>query len=106
MRISALNGSVQLCLFEQFCDPGKGAPTHLHTVEEVLTVIDGRAEVWVEDQRETLTGGQSLIVPAGRKHGFRNVGESVLHVHAILAAPVFEASFEDRTETVRRWSVD
>ncbi len=106
MRVSALNGSTQLCLFEQFCDPGKGAPTHMHTVEEVLTVADGTAEVWVEDERVTLTTGQSLIVPAGQKHGFRNAGDTVLHVHAILAAPIFEASFDDRAETQRRWSLD
>jgi hypothetical protein len=34
MRASALTGSVQLCVFEQWCDPGCGAPTHLHAVEE------------------------------------------------------------------------
>jgi quercetin dioxygenase-like cupin family protein len=105
MQVSALTGAVQLCLFEQFCDPGKGAPTHLHSVEEVLTVMDGTAEVWVEDARATVTTGQSLLIPAGQKHGFRNVGETVLHVQAVLAAPVFEASFDDRTETQRRWVV-
>jgi quercetin dioxygenase-like cupin family protein len=103
MRVSALNGSTQLCLFEQFCDPGKGAPTHLHSVEEVLTVMDGTAEVWVEDELVMVTTGQSLVVRAGQKHGFRNVADTVLHVLAILAAPVFEASFDDRTETQRRW---
>ena len=106
MRISALNGAAQLCLFEQFCDPGKGAPTHLHTVEEVLTVIAGKAEAWVEDTQATLTDGQSLLIPAGQKHGFRNVGDTVLHVHAVLAAPIFEASFDDRTGTKRRWLKD
>jgi quercetin dioxygenase-like cupin family protein len=103
MRISALTNATQLCLFEQFCDPGKGAPTHLHSVEEVLTVMAGTAEAWVEDERATLTAGQSLLIPAGQKHGFRNVGDAVLHVHAVLAAPIFEASFDDRTEAQRRW---
>ena len=46
MRTSALTGGRQLCTFEQFCDPGLGAPTHLHAVEEVLEVIEGTAEVW------------------------------------------------------------
>ena len=103
MQVSALTDAVQLCLLEQFCDPGKGAPTHLHSVEEVLTVLDGAAEVWVEDERATVTAGQSLLIPAGQKHGFSNVGATVLHVQAVLAAPIFEASFDDRTETQRRW---
>jgi mannose-6-phosphate isomerase-like protein (cupin superfamily) len=94
---------VQLCVFEQWCEPGKGAPTHLHAVEEVLTVLQGQAEIWVEDASEPLTAGQSVVVPAGRRHGFRNTGGEILHVMATLAAPIFEASFDDRAELSRRW---
>src|SRR3954469_25508809 len=87
MRVSAANGAAQLCLFEQWCDPGHGAPTHLHAVEEVLHVISGRAEVWVENDRATLTAGQLMIVPAGRWHGFSNSGTEILHITSTLAAP-------------------
>src|SRR5262245_44885463 len=96
MHISAVTGAVQLCIFEQWCDPGRGAPTHLHAVEEVLTVLEGQAEFWIEDERAQLAAGQSIIAPAGRKHGFRNTGKDVLHVRATLAAPIFEATFDDR----------
>ncbi len=89
MRASALTGSVQLCVFEQWCDPGCGAPTHRHTVEEVLTVRAGTAEVWLGEERATLTAGQSVVVPPGQRHGFRNTGETSLHMEAILAAPSF-----------------
>src|SRR5205085_6254047 len=103
MQVSAVTGSVQLCVFQQWCDPGKGAPTHLHAVEEILTVLDGQAEFWLEDERTNLTAGQSILVPAGRKHGFRNTGAGTLHVQATLAAPIFEASFDDQKEVSRRW---
>jgi len=103
MRISALTGSVQLCIFEQWCTPGRGAPTHLHAVEEVLTVLDGQAEIWIEDEQAMLAAGQSMIVPAGRRHGFRNTGTGTLHVQATLAAPMFEATFDDSNEVSRRW---
>ena len=82
---------------------GPRRPTHLHAVEEVLTVLEGKAEMWLEDERTTLSAGQSMIVPAGRKHGFRNIGETTLHVQAILAAPIFEATFDDPSEVRRRW---
>jgi quercetin dioxygenase-like cupin family protein len=104
MRVSALTGSVQLTQFEQWCDPGKGAPTHLHAVEEILTVLAGEAEVWVEAERTPMSAGQSVVIPAGRKHGFRNSGTTVLHVMATLAAPIFEASFDDSNEISRRWA--
>jgi quercetin dioxygenase-like cupin family protein len=104
MHVSAVTGSVQLCMFQQWCDPGKGAPTHLHAVEEVLTVLDGEAEMWMDEERARLTAGQSMVIPAGRKHGFRNVGHGTLHVQATLASPIFEASFDDAREVVsRRW---
>jgi len=103
MRVSAVSGAKQLCVFEQWCAPGKGAPTHLHAVEEVLTVLEGRAEFWIAEQEGTLTSGQSLIVPAGVKHGFRNAGPGTLHVLATLAAPIFEAAFDDAREVSRRW---
>jgi quercetin dioxygenase-like cupin family protein len=89
IRISALTGAAQLCAFEQWCDPGCSAPAHLHTVEEVLTVLDGCAEIWVGEERITVIAGQSVIVPAGQRHGFRNTGETVLHLEAILAVPMF-----------------
>ena len=103
MRVSAVSGAKQLCVFEQWCAPGKGAPTHLHAVEEVLTVLEGQAEFWIADQEQTLTAGQSMIVPAGVKHGFRNTGAGTLHVLATLAAPIFEAAFDDAREVSRRW---
>ncbi len=102
MLVSAVTGSSQLCIFEQFCDPGLGAPNHLHAVEEVLTVVAGEAEIWV-GARYAATGGHSVIIPAGKFHGFRNTGETTLHVRATLAAPIFEASYDDRAELTRRW---
>ena len=103
MRVSAVTGAMQLCVFEQWCAPGCGAPTHLHAVEEVLSVLDGQAEFWIDDERAAVSAGQSMVVPAGRRHGFRNTGSTTLHVQATLAAPIFEASFDDRNEISRRW---
>jgi len=103
MRVSAAVGARQLCVFEQWCAPGAGAPSHLHAVEELLTVREGEAEVWLDGRRGTLASGQSLVVPAGLSHGFRNIGGGTLHVEATLAAPIFEASFEDQREISRRW---
>jgi len=103
MRASAANGATQLCMFEQWCDPGHGAPTHLHAVEEVLHVIEGQADVWIDNEHATLTEGQLAVVPAGRKHGFSNIGTTVLLITSTLAAPVFEAAYDDERETPRRW---
>jgi mannose-6-phosphate isomerase-like protein (cupin superfamily) len=103
MLVSAGNGATQLCVFEQWVAPGAGAPTHSHLVEEVLTVGEGQAEMWMGEERIIVSAGQSLIVPAGRWHGFRNCGDVTLHVHAVLASAIFEAVREGTNEVTRRW---
>jgi mannose-6-phosphate isomerase-like protein (cupin superfamily) len=103
MVASARNGAGQLCIFEQWVAPGHGAPTHVHPVEEVLTVREGEAEMWMDEQRLIVSAGQLLIVPAGRRHGFRNSGNVTLHIHGVLASSIFESTAEGATEMVRRW---
>ena len=103
MRVSAAVGARQLCVFEQWCAPGAGAPTHSHAVEEALTVLEGQARVWVGAKSIDARAGQSVIVPAGADHGFVNTGDTTLHMLATLAAPIFEAAYDDSRETPRRW---
>jgi mannose-6-phosphate isomerase-like protein (cupin superfamily) len=104
MLLSAATGATGLCIFEQWVAPGAGAPTHSHPVEEVLTVREGEAEMWIGETHVTVTAGQSLLIPANLKHGFRSSGSGTLHVHAVLASPIFEAWPEGAAEPVRRWT--
>ena len=104
MNISALTGAKALTIFEQWCEPGLGAPTHWHQVEEVLTVLSGDAEIWIGEEQFPATAGHSALIPAKSRHGFRNTGDGELHMLAILAAPIFEAHYDDRSEISRRWS--
>ena len=56
---------------------------------------------WLLGQRGK--SGQLAIIPAGVKHGFSNIGGGTLHIQSTLAAPVFEAAYDDKRETPRRW---
>ena len=103
MRTSAMTDGRQLCIFDQFCNYGLGAPTHLHAVEEVLEVMDGTAEIWLGDDKAIVTANQSVLIPAGVLHGFKNLRETVLHMRATLAAPIFEASYKASSDLSRRW---
>ena len=103
MYVSAAVGSNQLVVFEQWCDPGHGAPLHLHSVEEVLRVLSGEAQITVGDDEATVVSGESVIIPAGIAHGFLNTGPDRLHTQAILAAPVFDVQYLETGVTDRRW---
>ena len=104
LTAAASNGASQLTVFEQWCAPGLGAPLHLHAVEEVLRVLAGNAEVWVGAETAQLSAGQSVIIPAGVAHGFRNAADETLHMQAILAEPIFEARYLDPERDTRRWA--
>lgn len=103
MLVSAEGGAAQLCIFEQWVAPGTGAPTHSHPVEEVLTVREGEADMWIGETHVTVSAGQSLRIPSRQPHGFRNSGSATLHVQAVLASPIFEALPEGAAEPVRHW---
>lgn len=103
MRVSSLTGAKAICIFEQWCEPGTGAPPHFHNMEEVLSVLSGKMEVHLGDERAILMRDESMIIPAGLVHGFRNIGGEELHVEAILAAPYFEAMLSPQGEVSVRW---
>jgi quercetin dioxygenase-like cupin family protein len=89
-----------LCVIEQWCDPGLGAPTHTHfEVEEVIAVVEGEAEVWVDDSNTTLVAGDSILLPPYTQHGFRNVGPSTLHTLAIFGAAHPPVCYADEPDT-------
>ena len=59
--------------------------------------------MWIGNEHAIVSAGQSLLIPAGRLHGFRNSGTGTLHIHAVLASPIFESLPEGASEPVRRW---
>ena len=103
MYASAPTGARQLTVFEQWCIPGKGAPLHVHAIEEVLRIIEGEAEVTVGNDQQSCGNGTTIVIPAGVAHGFTNTGRDILRVLAILAGPIFEARYVESERDVRRW---
>ncbi len=88
-----------LCVFEQWCEPGCGAPTHTHfETEELIVVVAGTAEFWVEDERTILATGDSALVRPHSWHGFRSSGNTELHIVATLAAARPVVQYRDEYE--------
>jgi quercetin dioxygenase-like cupin family protein len=56
-------------------DPGVTFPMHSHPGEEIIYVLEGVWEYQVEGRGAlTLKAGDVLFIPAGVKHGAKNVG--------------------------------
>ncbi len=87
-------GSVTgLALLNQECRPGVGAPSHTHEFEEMLTIMEGTAEVWVDDARQVVGPGTTVFVRTGAIHGFVNVGGGPLKLQAVIAGTALRATF-------------
>ncbi|MCJ8163395.1 cupin domain-containing protein [Pontibacter sp. E15-1] len=53
----------------------KGPPPHYHNhLAELFYAVKGQLEVMVEGEWHTLSQGDSLVVPSGKVHTFRNSG--------------------------------
>jgi quercetin dioxygenase-like cupin family protein len=66
--------------------PGEAHPFHFHPkMEEILYVLSGTAEQWVETEQRQMKPGDSLYLPAGIIHGTYNTGGEVLDFLAVLS---------------------
>jgi mannose-6-phosphate isomerase-like protein (cupin superfamily) len=64
----------------QTSQPGYATLLHSHPYAEVLTVLEGRGEAWLdgEDGVVAMEPGVTIAVPANRVHAFRVVGDQPL----------------------------
>ena len=55
-------------------EPGAGAPLHTHTVDELITVLDGCLEASIDGKKQIVLTSQTMVIPKGKPHGFKGVG--------------------------------
>ena len=71
--------------------PGKAHQFHRHpSMEEIIYVLDGRAEQWVEREHQILGPGELAHIPVNRVHGTYNAGKEDLLFLAILSPAKFD----------------
>jgi len=76
----------QLLLVRVRMPPGQGHAFHRHpAMEEIIYVVSGNAEQWVEGDWRILGPGDTAHIPTGLVHGTWNPGPEPLVFLAILA---------------------
>lgn len=66
--------------------PGQAHPFHFHpAMEEILYILSGSAEQWVEREMRVMQPGDALYLPAGVVHGTYNTGVELLDFLAVLS---------------------
>jgi quercetin dioxygenase-like cupin family protein len=86
----------------QTAQPGYEAPVHSHPYLEVLHILDGEAEAWIdgqEDRAVRLRRGDTIALPPHTPHAFRVVGDQVLRLLGTHASPKRIVSYKDGAES-------
>ena len=88
-------GAEQLTVIDVNLDPGKGHDFHRHPdQEEVILVIAGEVEQWIDRQKRLLRPGDSAFIPADVVHASFNVSNKPAKVVAILGPCVGPIGYE------------
>jgi mannose-6-phosphate isomerase-like protein (cupin superfamily) len=83
-------GSTPLRTGIQTAQPGYQAPMHSHPYLEILHILEGTAEAWLEgeeDSKVILRRGDTIALPPDRPHTFRVVGDEALRLLGTHASP-------------------
>jgi quercetin dioxygenase-like cupin family protein len=66
--------------------PQKGHSFHRHPrMDEVIYVIDGKAEQWIGQERQILHPGEAAFIPENTIHAIFNCGNEILSFLAIIS---------------------
>lgn len=86
-------------VFESVTPAGEGPPVHIHNNEdEVIHIIDGEFELWLDGQVSRAGPGMSVFLPRGIPHTFRVVGDRPGRILAIATPGGFENFFVEASE--------
>jgi quercetin dioxygenase-like cupin family protein len=91
----ASTGASKFTVLEGTFFPGKGHSFHYHAdQEELIYVVSGTVEHWIEQEKRILGPGDSVFMPAGVVHATFNVSAEDARVIAILGPCVGEMGTE------------
>jgi quercetin dioxygenase-like cupin family protein len=88
-------GAKNLTVIEVNIKPGEGHDFHKHPdQEEVIYVVSGKVEQWLEQEKRILGPGDSVFISADVVHASFNVGDTDARMLAILGPCVGEEGYE------------
>jgi len=86
-----LTAAEQLLMVRVLMPPGRAHQFHRHpAMEEIIYVVSGKAEQWVDREKCLLGPGDIAHIPADVVHGTYNAGSVTLVFLAILSPAKFE----------------
>jgi quercetin dioxygenase-like cupin family protein len=80
-RRSVAEDGTEVLEVEAWVDPGGGVPPHVHpSMEERFEVLSGRMDFLAGRGWRTASAGETVVVPGGTRHAYRNKGTETAHM--------------------------
>lgn len=92
----------------QVSEPGYVAPMHQHPYTELLHILSGTAEAWLEGQEDRpirLEAGDMIELPPNIPHSFRVVGDQPMRLLGIHLSRDRIVEYRDRKTDARGYPV-
>ncbi len=89
--VGAEQGARSLWVGHLEIGPGASVTTHIHPdTEEAMVIVEGELEAVLGDEVVTLGPGDTVLAPAGIKHGFVNRSSEKAALLAVFPKTEFE----------------
>ena len=96
--LSSLDTNGAYAIVESIAAPGCATPMHLHRNEaEQVLIIEGAYRIAVGEKVFEMSGGDSITLPRGVPHSWRNISSEPGRMVVILTP----AGFEQCVQTIR-----
>jgi quercetin dioxygenase-like cupin family protein len=93
----------EVLLVEFWVEPGGGVPPHVHpAVEERFKVISGSLSLLAGRKWQTAGAGETVVVPPGTRHAYRNRGGEVAHAICEARPPSTLQAFLEEVAALAR----
>lgn len=84
-------------------DPGGGVTPHVHPdMEERFTVLEGEGSFLAGRSWQTASAGETVVVPPGTRHAYRNRGDRPAHIVCEARPPSTLQPFLEDTAALSR----
>ena len=93
--VDGSKGAESLSVGDVVLQSGGTVPNHIHPTEEAMVIVEGQLDAVLGDETIPVAAGQTVLAPAGVRHGFVNRSGAPARVMAIFPTANMERTLVD-----------
>ncbi len=93
--VDSSKGADSLSVGDVIVASGSDVHTHIHPTEEAMVILEGEIDAILGHDTVTVSAGQTVLAPAGVRHGFVNRSGAPARIMAIFPTADMERTLVD-----------